>query len=883
MTYLEMDEKDLFHSEKIVRVSERKLSEIAALRRNLEKEEDTLQKEYQSLTQGKVLELPKKFEAELQKMDIHVIYGMEWLKKNGYTEKKNQKLVKCHPFLPYALILSRQEMKKLSSNPKTVFTSFPIPIIEREDLERNQETDPSGVITYPGVSFYVWFNENLLNEEKLRVLVQEKEQQIQRKKEAAAIRQNEYEEYFERRERIKNQEVTKDKSEKNEEAVKGLGMQMDQLDENARKTSSDLAGQKEDLERLEREIQQSDQNIFHQKRRMEDYQQLCDAYKVYEQNREALVKCRSDITEWKENQKSARGQLDRQTERQRQLAAGIDQLDREGRILGENCQKYAGYSDLSGEQEVREQDVPAMEARYAAITSSLSLELQELEVQEQKASHRYEEALDELNHLSEKYHLKSDEWKDIHYDRREESHREILLEDLRKKMDVKKMLWNEEDKQIAVLIQQKEDRLKRIKGECGEDQALPKAEILSEDFDSRRNQLLYRKSEIQKQESQLKTKLQNYDENLTALAEYNELSMEEDVVWEQDFAQMDGRTLRSFKGILIRDYNQQIRNQQETKERLLRVLNQIVRMDRFQDDFYKKPLESMLELSEDASSVMRQLSTTLQSYDSLMEKLEVDISLVEKEKKKIVELMEDYIKEVHQNLGKIDHNSTITIRNRPVKMLKIQVPAWDENENLYQMRLQDFIDQITKKGIELFEKNENAQEYLGTHITTKNLYDAVIGVGNIQIKLYKIEAQREYPITWAEVARNSGGEGFLSAFVILTSLMYYMRKDDTDIFADKNEGKVLIMDNPFAQTNASHLLKPLMEMAEKTNTQLICLSGLGGESIYNRFDNIYVLNLIAASLRNGTEYLKGDHIRGDDPDTVVVSQIEVMGQQELLF
>ena len=79
--------------------------------------------------------------------------------------------------------------------------------------------------------------------------------------------------------------------------------------------------------------------------------------------------------------------------------------------------------------------------------------------------------------------------------------------------------------------------------------------------------------------------------------------------------------------------------------------------------------------------------------------------------------------------------------------------------------------------------------------------------------------------------------------------MYYMRRDDTDIFADKNEGKVLIMDNPFAQTNASHLLIPLMDMAKKSNTQLICLTGLGGESIYNRFDNIYVLNLIAASLR----------------------------------
>ena len=266
-----------------------------------------------------------------------------------------------------------------------------------------------------------------------------------------------------------------------------------------------------------------------------------------------------------------------------------------------------------------------------------------------------------------------------------------------------------------------------------------------------------------------------------------------------------------------------------------------------------------------------------------MEKLEVDISVVEREKERITELLEDYVREIHSNLGKIDHNSTITIRERNIKMLKIQLPDWEENAGLYRLRLEDFIDKITMEGVELFEKNENAQEFFGSGITTRNLYDQVVGIGNVQIHLYKIEAQREYPITWKEVSRNSGGEGFLSAFVILSSLLYYMRRDDTDIFADKNEGKVLIMDNPFAQTNASHLLIPLMDMAKKSNTQLICLTGLGGESIYNRFDNIYVLNLIAASLRGGTQYLKAEHKRGKESDELVTARIEVGDQMELLF
>ena len=89
------------------------------------------------------------------------------------------------------------------------------------------------------------------------------------------------------------------------------------------------------------------------------------------------------------------------------------------------------------------------------------------------------------------------------------------------------------------------------------------------------------------------------------------------------------------------------------------------------------------------------------------------------------------------------------------------------------------------------------------------------------------------------------------------------------------------MDNPFAQTNAAHLLKPLMDMAKKMNTQLICLSGLGGDSIYSRFDNIYVLNLVSASLRNGTMYLRGEHKRGVEEETIVASQIEVLEQMRL--
>ena len=77
-----------------------------------------------------------------------------------------------------------------------------------------------------------------------------------------------------------------------------------------------------------------------------------------------------------------------------------------------------------------------------------------------------------------------------------------------------------------------------------------------------------------------------------------------------------------------------------------------------------------------------------------------------------------------------------------------------------------------------------------------------------------------------------------------------------------------------------------MDVAKKNNTQLICLTGLGGESIYNRFDNIYVLNLMESGLRKDIQYVKGERIKGEkDIITIRASQVKVedMEQMELLF
>ena len=904
LKYLELPEEKLFAREEILHKAKIKMQELSSRRRTLEKKEDALQKEYKLLVSGRVMELPDNLKEEFEKLDVPVVYGMEWLKKNGFTEKKNKEIVSQNPFLPYALILTRQELKKLSERNGETYTSFPIPIIERENLEFIKLDRTQSFVKMQDIHFYILFNENLLDEEKMEIMIEQKQKDIADIRETMQICKNEYEDYFHRFDVIKRQAVTKENWDKIQKKLQKLEKEKEDIFQNIQQARDTKQSLKKNFEILQKTLRELEKKIESQAARQRAFKELRTAYAEYEENNKKLQEYEREEERLENRQHLTEEKISQLEENYRELSGQENSLFREEESIQNACQKFAAYKEInrnvkagkllgvdstlrtdnnSGVKIIpSEAEVLKLEARYEAVTADISQELKELELEEEKALTRYHKSFGELRELCQKYNLKNSEWQNIIYDKREQLYQEAELEDYDKKIERKANLLNEEDKKIGILNSQLEGILKQIVSECGKGNPLEEEKISQKDLESAKNQTKYQLSELERKIAFSEKAIQKYRENLTALSEYNNFSADEEIHFEQDFKKMSEKELRDFKGMLTRDYNDIIRCVQKCRETLAQTLNKIARQEAFQDASYKTPLENMLKVCDNAAKVLRQLNITLESYDSLMKQLEVDISLVETEKKNVTELLEDYVQNIHKNLEKIGRNSTIKIREKSIKMLKVILPVWEDNEKLYSLRLSDLVDEITEEGIRLFENNENAQEYIGRKVTSKNLYDTVVGTGNVQIQLYKIEEQREQQISWNQVAKNSGGEGFLSAFVILSSLLDYMRKDDSDIFMDKNEGKVLLMDNPFAQTNAEHLLKPLMNLADKTNTQLICLTGLGGESIYNRFDNIYVLNLIEAHLRNGIQYLRPEHKKGEEVkvETILPTHIEV---EEMLF
>lgn len=78
----------------------------------------------------------------------------------------------------------------------------------------------------------------------------------------------------------------------------------------------------------------------------------------------------------------------------------------------------------------------------------------------------------------------------------------------------------------------------------------------------------------------------------------------------------------------------------------------MARKNIFKDEFFQKPIEVLLSLTDNAVNFMKQLNILVSSYESMIEKLEVDVAIVEKERVRIVELLEEYVRDVHESLAR---------------------------------------------------------------------------------------------------------------------------------------------------------------------------------------------------------------------------------------
>ncbi|MGL4623560.1 MAG: hypothetical protein ACRCWD_01540 [Culicoidibacterales bacterium] len=884
LSYIRFDSQRVLEKQAILQAFEQKRQQITD---RLQEEQRTYEQVvtlYEKLASGTVIELPETIKQAFQDIGIQPILGMTWLQRNGQTTAEKQKFVQQQPFLPYSIILTQADFLKLQQSQLEVFTTFPIPIIIREQLGTVNLTK-NGVYTQTGeMQFYVLFNDKLLDETQLQTILQAKklEQEVIEKR--IIQLQTDYDFYDEKIALVAYQELTSESYQQviteETQILAATTQHEEQLV--TLQTEKTVCTQKQ--AQLQKQLMTSTQLLQMLTNKQQAFDHFWEHYNLYVHSLEKQQVIVKQIETRQQQQKQARLQYE-------QLQDTYEILKDEARSLQEKITQtkkhYQKFSHYRQGTHV-EKDMEDLLAEYEAISNKMSMSLTRSEADLTSAKDRFSRAEAELTTHTKRAQLFDNEYKmvipDLAHEIKLGNEYEAIQEAIIQENMAATKIQNEKIR-VETRIQAGMERLQR---ELQQTIVLAKTAIVNRNFSELFAQLTRSQQENEQNRTQNKAAVEMIKREAATLVEYAIASnSQESLVIPDEIRAMSEQEWREKRQMLLRDYKQQVNYQNESKLQITDSCNQIARKTTIQQVLFHQAFERLSFLKHQPADFFAQYAVIDQAFTSLLEKVAIDIQLSEKEKANVIELLLDYVGAIHQQLDTIDKNSTITVRDKNIKMLRILLPNWEQNATISHIRMADFLTSITNQCLDIYAKNGNVEEFIGHQITTKNLYDTIIGTANVQIKLYKIEEQREYQITWQQVAKNSGGEGFLSAFVILSSLLAFMRSDASDLLTKNQQiGKVLLMDNPFAQTNAAHLLKPLMELAKRNKTQLICLSGLGGDSIYNRFENIYSLSLVPSHFNKGCEYMKSEHVKGElAHQQVIPSRVYIQEhvQEQLLF
>lgn len=878
--YAGLKESDIDRTDIIINSLANKLQELEIDKKKLIMAQSGLEKQHEQLKEGKTIELPDNVRNYCMQNDIRYVYGMEWLNKNSRKLDDKARLVENNPFIPYSVIMEKTAFERMRNIDEKLYTSFPIPIIIKEDLEKTTGTVNGNITTYGNVHFFIMFNNHLLDKSELDKMLEEIQDRISNLTDKLQAKNNDIETYNKYRIGIEEQTFSMDAVASAKKKVSECNEEEAQLKQRQAQIRSEKDSISAEYEENNRSIRSSENIITNYNIRSDEFDKLCEKYKLYNMNLKSLIRLQNELKELENKNRSFDNEIATNRDELMNLKskrAKLKEIIDSNKIKTEEFKIYKENNCTESDSNIVPEEY---EAKYYALTKVVSDSIDELNGRLKKLTVRVTTKEKDLAKKNDK-HIAEEEYKNIYCS---EEQYDQLEEQIKKNGVSLNAAIESNDKLAGVLAGINKDieyGFRRLNEQTGYKELLPKETIVDTEFDKRINLRKHDMGVIRKEIGNLEARKNELSGKLSGVSEYADVKI---YVTQDKMSEIfnDIPDLMTIEKTELDRYQADMRRKLSSiKEQLSKEQNDISEMIRniagkneYQDAYFKKTFESLLVQVGNPQNLSKQYAINRATYESQLEKLIIDLANIDSEQKNVEEMFLEYIKNVNANIAMIDKNSTINVRGRNIKMLRIQVPDWESEKEHYKIQLHEFFERVVRHGIETIENNKNLAEYIGSIISTKNLYDDVIGIGNIKIKLYKIEAEKEVPISWAEVSSNSGGEGFLSAFVILTCLLSYMRRDENDLFSAAEEGKVLIMDNPFAQTYSAHLLKPLMEMAKKTNTQLICLSGLGGDSIYNRFDNIYVLKLVDSNIRKGVQRVEGEHIKGEEVKKMVLSDFK---------
>lgn len=843
----QLKEDWLFEKEKLLLPLGSEKEKYQKLISDLSLENSVYGKRLEQYESGKAFEVSDEIKQRLDKENIFVEFGHDWLRNLPENKKEKLKMIRNNPFLPYALIVSEKDFELIRNMEFKGVLSPVLPVIERKKLEQIIAGRIGNYIyDMEGIHFLLPFDDRVLNKNYLKEICDEISSKVEKNNKVLENARKALERLTADILKIENFSYTKADAEKLLEEI-GIAAAkhkecLQQIDDAEEESASLKAADTAD-QSVQSNFENEKDKFIRKKEDFLGFIKKCGQHsrdlKEKSQIESSLKKASICLTANENNIAETKNSINDRNLKISNIAANLEK---------ERLQ-YQKYADAAPGSLLAEK-TENLESRLTVYTSGISGKIQNL----QEILEDYRKQRDEKHNTIESYGIAEHLYLGSVYHAFEY---EKICEEFNHKKQNLNSLADAENK-IQFQIAERKSDLKHKGGDieayCGYSEPLQREYIKDLDFEKEKVLQKSILKDLEKRISQIKKQENHLLKIGFALEEYRDFTKQ---VTECTKPEGD---LDAYVRQLIKDYKKYIILVNDQKNAIAAHYMELENAFIPKAEIFKSLFHSILNGARryQPTHALNAFQRIFLQIDRKLEQHSIDVKKIDDMEKYIIANTLSYLKNVYDEMAHIDRNSTIDLDGRRCKMLIISLPKLDDLESI---SLKEYLKSTIMNCVELYKQGKAMEGFLDNEINTYSLFDRFVSVNKVEITLIKIEPNKLKKKTWRQVvAENSGGELFVSAFVVFISLLTYMRGENT--LNTNMDGKVLIMDNPFGPITSEHLLKPLFEISKKYNTQLICLTDVKGHTIYDRFNLIYSLN-IEREVGREDEYIELKTVKKD--------------------
>lgn len=811
------------------------IARYSSIRKDLISEYNSIEHQLFNLGNHQLFDIDTNIVALLKENNIRYMLGFDWLKTKG-PKSINERvaLVRKNPLLPHSIIVDDEDMEAFEKIDFSNTNIANIPVFAPSTLNDVQlNVFSNSTYRINNIRYLIPFDISMLDDASYEKYVDNMKNKLEDIKTRLDVTEKSIDELS--RDKAYLSTVSFDATveekllvsiENAENSLSEIETQISDLEESISSLKAEISSMNILVNSKEREIS----SLYMIQNRCLELASLAEEYD------EMKIVINSQSEKYKNNQKEIQTLSNAIVKSDAVISKyNVDKIQAKNsiKVLENDIARIGDVEEVSVEWEGTiselKETIDSMESKLSKSISSIKNDIDSVE---EDISY----IRNDIQRAERRYGLEENDYSNVQYNEDLFDHYEemIYMNESRKEDIIDEI--NEYERYQAVYESRYEDILEDIE-ELGYHEPIDSSMVVSKDYDKLISQAEDELKSIEENNAESLKLYETFNACITKLKKYiKSFDADDDVYVEKDLSKLKENIALLDETILKMAEIKDLRSKKENEIRY--ALNNLSRKYNAVDEQIK-----LILADNDISSVHEKLELFKDSLRDMLEYLELTTKNIHDEEMFVINEAIEYACSVYSELVQIDKQSKIFINGKNRQMLQIKAPVEYE---------------LSKENVEYFVRNTiteivdnyhdiNVDKVLSTSLKSVNLFEKLVnGFDNIKFYIYKIEKHSLIRKEWKEInSENSGGEQFVSVFILFISILSYMRNDNEN----ENNGKVLIMDNPFAKTNAEHLLVPMFDIAKKFNTQLICFSGIGGSSVFNRFDVIYASKIIKDKYR----------------------------------